>query len=117
MSGGLRAANLASIPSGYGSRLISLTPIDGLRFSNAAIVARTPLSSTTDELQWASVIVVFWVVLACVVPSVIAAVEPAANPTTSTEPASAIAARSHACGRRLIPPPSFRVFTRYGSDL
>src|SRR4051794_14075 len=103
MSGGLRAANRASIPSGYGSRLISLTLIDGLRLSNALMVARTPFSSTGEELQWASVIVVFLAAVARSAPPVIAAVEPAAAPTTSAHPASADARRIHERGRRVIP--------------
>src|ERR671928_72404 len=48
-------------PFWYGSRLISFTLIDGFRFSKAVIVARTPLSSTGEELQCASVIVVVFV--------------------------------------------------------
>src|SRR2546421_10005791 len=111
MSGGFRAAMLAGIPSGYGSRLISLTLIVGLRFSTAWIVARTPLSSTGDELQCASVIVVFFAAPACVTPSVIAEVDPAPIPTTSAAPATAVATRSHERGRRLIPPPC--AFSRY----
>ena len=60
MSGGLRAAKRASMPSGYGSRLISLTLIDGFARLNAASVARSEASSTGDELQWAMLIVVFF---------------------------------------------------------
>src|SRR5436190_15926726 len=106
MSGGLRAAKRASMPSGYGSRLISLTLIDGYARSKRWIVARMPLSSTGDELQCASVIVV--VLLTALARSglaVVAAVVPAATPTTSAAPASDAAARRHECGRRPIPPP------------
>src|SRR5205085_5430524 len=105
MSGGFRAANLASIPSGYGSRLISFTLIDGFRFSNAAIVARTPFSSTGDELQCASVIVVVLAAARWLAPVVFAAVEAALTPTTRAAAATAVATLDHECGRRLIPPP------------
>src|SRR6266516_4808938 len=105
MSGGLRAANLASIPSGYGSRLISLTLIDGFRFSNAVIVALIPLSSTADELQWASVIVVAFADVGCVAPPVMAAVEAGTAPMTRTAPAKAIAVRNRKRGRGFIVTP------------
>src|SRR5438874_10117721 len=110
MSGGLRAANRASMPSGYGSRLISFTLIDGFRFSKAVIVARTPLSSTGEELQCASVIVVVFAAVGRSTRPVVAPVDAAAIATTTAAPASAAATRSH-LERRLIPP-SFRAFAR-----
>src|SRR6266508_1398978 len=69
MSGGLRAAKRASIPSGYGSRLISLTLIAGYAFWNAAIVLRNADSSAADEFQCASVIVVAACLDVAVTPS------------------------------------------------
>src|SRR5262245_21098706 len=81
MSGGLRAAKRASMPSGYGSMLISLTLMLGCDRSNAASVARIDASSTGDELQCANVMVVAFWALAC--PD-LAEVAPAAIPATRT---------------------------------
>src|SRR5918911_1086355 len=82
MSGGLRAAKRASIPSGYGSSVMSLTAIDGFARWNAWSVRRSAASSTGDEFQCASVIVVFAFV------AVLAWVAAAAIASASTSAAS-----------------------------
>src|SRR5215211_8400305 len=95
------------MPSGYGSRLISFTLIDGYAFWKAASVLRSEDSSTADELQWASVTVVTCWLLAACVPLVFAAVPPAMTPTTRTIAARDSASRARTSVRRLIFPPHF----------
>src|SRR5438477_6849537 len=90
MSGGLRAAKRASMPSGYGSRLISLTLIDGNARPNAARVARSDASSTGDELQCARVIVVFCCTLGAVARPVVADEPPAVTPAARTTSAMTV---------------------------
>ena len=95
MSGGLRAANRASIPSGYGSRLMSLTAIDGFAFSKALTVAFTAASSAPVAFQWANVIVVLCCTAGPPATLVLAIVAPALSPTTRPTLARTTPKRSH----------------------
>src|SRR3954454_16956943 len=101
MSGGFRAAKRASMPSGYGSRLISLTLMLLCDRSNAASVARIDASSTGDELQCAKVIVVVFPAFGVAAPPVLAEEPPAVTPATRTT--SAMTVRNETCTPLTVP--------------